>query len=189
MMARKHAWTTVLALALTLTGGVTAAAAPADTPDVTIMSPSSGWVDGNGGTANQWANEGVLGQNYHRNSGATGLWQAFLYTQGYLVSLSDIDCQFGPNTATATANFQAANGLSDDGVVGAATFGRADDYLTFESTEGGGTSKYYHAGSGARKLYFPASVSGSTWRFGFKQQTGKYGVAYPSWYGSIPTDC
>lgn len=188
MKITKRTLATLLALTLAVPAGIALGAMPAQASDVGVASPSSGYVDGNGGSTNQWANEGVLGEDYHRNSGATGLWQAFLYSKGYLAARSDIDCQFGPNTATATANFQADNGLSDDGVVGAATFGRADDYLTFESTEGGGTTKYYHSGTGVRQQYFVA-VDEATWRFTFKQLSGKYGLVYNSSYGSIPSGC
>jgi hypothetical protein len=182
----KRASTTLLAFTLTIGGVMALGAAPAQASEAGIASPSSGFVDGDGGTTNQWAGEGVLGEAYHRNSGATGLWQAFLFSQGYLGSRSDIDCHFGGNTATATANFQADNGLGDDGIVGAATFGRADDYLRFESTEGGGT-KYYYSGSGSRKQYFVRVASSG--EFLFKTFDTKYGLALSSTYGSIPSSC
>ena len=177
----KRAWASLLALTLTGTVGVALGAAPAQASDIGIASPSSGYVDGNGGSTNQWANEGVLGEDYHRHSGATGLWQEFLYSKGYLAARSDIDCHFGSNTALATANFQADNGLSDDGIVGAATFGRADDYLTYEGVGTDGF-KYYYSGTSTRKSYFVLLPSSG--EFLFKTISGKYGSAYSSTYGT-----
>jgi peptidoglycan hydrolase-like protein with peptidoglycan-binding domain len=118
----------------------------------------SGYVDGNGGSnpTDDWAGEGLLGESYHRNSGATGLWQAFLAGRG-LLSANEIDCHFGSDTAEATREFQANNGLSPDGVVGAATFGKADDKLTDLGPLAGGREVQTQIGSAKRVFWFSSS--------------------------------
>lgn len=49
-------------------------------------------------------------------------WQEFLNTQGYGLS---VDGDFGNNTYNATVAYQKANGLSQDGIVGKNTWGKA----------------------------------------------------------------
>jgi len=59
--------------------------------------------------------------------GSTGpqvaAWQSFLNSQGFNVGAVDGD--FGPDTTAATQQFQAANGLTADGVVGPQTLASA----------------------------------------------------------------
>lgn len=73
----------------------------------------------------------MLSTTQHANSGATGVWQAILYNDGFL-SQTDIDCKFGPATAEATRKWQAKYlGASQaDGVVGPKTFGKASSWLS-----------------------------------------------------------
>jgi peptidoglycan hydrolase-like protein with peptidoglycan-binding domain len=129
------------------------------TSPAAIATPGgTGYVDGNGGSnpRDDWAGEGLLGQAYHRDSGATGLWQAFLVGRG-LLGAGEIDCHFGDNTAEATRDFQASNGLVQDGVVGAATFGAADDKLTDLGAYAGGRRVQTQNGSAKRVFWFNSS--------------------------------
>lgn len=119
-LAGRLAATVVVATLVVALGGAVASATPG----------GSGFVDGDGGSpTDDWAGEGIINQSVRNRTSAAGLWQAFLFSQGYLGSWDDVDCSFGPNTAKATKKFQSARGLSVDGSVGPQTFGAADDYL------------------------------------------------------------
>ncbi|MER7468635.1 peptidoglycan-binding protein [Streptomyces sp. NPDC097981] len=93
--------------------------------------PAEGFVDGWDNVTDDWGDEGVLSTTQHANSGATGIWQAILYNDGFL-NRSDIDCKFGPATAEATRKWQAKYlGASQaDGIVGPKTFGKASSWLS-----------------------------------------------------------
>ncbi|MGW7682294.1 peptidoglycan-binding domain-containing protein [Kribbella sp. NPDC054772] len=75
------------------------------------------YVAGAGIMYDDWRDEGVVSVAVHRSSNATCLWQAILWTNGYLPK-SEIDGVFGDRTAAATRAFQRANGLSPDGSAG-----------------------------------------------------------------------
>ncbi|GIH03814.1 hypothetical protein Rhe02_18810 [Rhizocola hellebori] len=62
------------------------------------------------------------------NGNYAGFWQAILWADGYL-SASQVDCEFGPITARATANWQRDRQLDDDGVVGKDTRSVAQNFL------------------------------------------------------------
>ena len=104
-------------------------------------SASQGYISVSGTSvlSDDWADEGELARDTFPNSNATGLWQRVLYADGFL-SLSDIDCRFGPTTERATRNWQAWRGLRDDGRAGPRTFGRADDQL--RTTPSSGVVRY-----------------------------------------------
>ena len=62
-------------------------------------------------------------------------WQKYLADQGYFTG--NIDGVFGDYTESATKEYQRSRGISDDGMVGATTFGDAgfinyNDYGTFD---------------------------------------------------------
>lgn len=122
----------------------------------------SGYVDTStrGTPTNDWTGEGYVNRNFRSNSAAAGLWQAFLFSRGYLSSWSDVDCFFGPATESATAQFQRDRGLTADGKVGPNTFGAADNYLR-EATNDGAYDKVL-SGSGSRLVSFLRTTSGST---------------------------
>ena len=106
-------------------------------------SVSSGVVGGANGITDDWGDEGPLSESSHAVSGATYLWQWILYADGANESngtnfdQSDIDGDFGPNTDTATRNWQRSHGLDVDGIVGNHTFGAADGILHEISSNGG----------------------------------------------------
>lgn len=110
-------------------------------------SVSQGFIAGAGVVTDDFGDEGTLSQSQHANSYATGLWQAILWADGAIESNGttyddvDIDCQFGPNTAAATRNWQSMHGVGVDGIVGPQTFGRADDNLRLDGLIGG--DQYY----------------------------------------------
>jgi peptidoglycan hydrolase-like protein with peptidoglycan-binding domain len=101
---------------------------------------SQGFVGGAGVVTDDWGDEGTMSQTRNIHSGATGLWQTVLYADGAKKSdgkafgLSDIDGDFGPNTAAATRNWQSRHGVGVDGVVGPQTFGAADGHLRVAGT-------------------------------------------------------
>jgi peptidoglycan hydrolase-like protein with peptidoglycan-binding domain len=86
-------------------------------------------VDGAGVATNDLSDEATLcnGCGYWSGNYA-GMFQYLLYADGSL-SYSSIDCQFGGQTATATANWQSLNGLAADGIAGPDTRGKMDNYL------------------------------------------------------------
>lgn len=57
-------------------------------------------------------------------------WQQVLISDGYSVGATGADGKFGPNTTKATKAWQAARGLTADGVVGAGTRGKINQGTT-----------------------------------------------------------
>lgn len=153
---------TVAVAALTVgLGGVPATATPG----------GSGYVDGDGGAAtNDWAGEGVVNQSTSARSAAAGLWQAFLFSQGYLGSWADVDCSFGPNTASATRKFQADRGLTVDGSAGPQSFGAADNALRLAPD---GAYDQVLAGTGARTVSY-LRVTGNIYAFQYQATKGAW---------------
>ncbi|MGI8332118.1 peptidoglycan-binding domain-containing protein [Actinomadura scrupuli] len=148
-------------------------AATADVDGVVKGSPAPGAaqrsttnfnVDGSGTVTDDWANEANLCAGCAYSSGNyAGMWQLVLYADNKL-AWSGIDCAFGSGTASATRSWQSSEGLASDGVVGANTRGRADNYLSGNSsvTYWGiydavaftrSTSSYYYYYGGTRLSY------------------------------------
>ncbi|MEU5387894.1 peptidoglycan-binding domain-containing protein [Kitasatospora cineracea] len=94
-------------------------------------STSQGYIAGSGAVTDDFGDEGILSQTSYANSGATALWQAILYGDGFSVT---VDGQFGPQTAAATKSWQSAHGLSADGVVGPNTWAKAQSHLRISYT-------------------------------------------------------
>jgi hypothetical protein len=90
---------------------------------------SNGYISGSGSLLDDLGDEGDI---YQGNiSGATAVWQAILWSDGYLDWAYDtsVDCHFGADTKAATVKWQADHGLSADGIVGPKTFSAAGKYL------------------------------------------------------------
>lgn len=64
------------------------------------------------------------------NTDIVMLWQSILAAE-HLMEPSDVGGDFGPVTKTATITWQRRHGLSGDGMVGDATWSRADDKLSW----------------------------------------------------------
>jgi hypothetical protein len=102
---------------------------------------SDGYVRGYGVYDGDWGDEGPMafGFQEHNNSNAVCLWQKILWAEGAkeqdlsTFDQGDIDGDFGPNTDHATRSLQGRWGLTIDGEVGNATFGRADNNLRYVS--------------------------------------------------------
>jgi hypothetical protein len=127
--------------ALTVAAGV--AAAPLVVADPVYASTSSGYISGAGVFYDDLNDEGTLSTTQHSRSGAVWLWQSILRADGYSVSH---DCQFGSGTAAATKSWQAARGLTADGVVGPNTFteaGKNWEFYATSGTEGVDEARYY----------------------------------------------
>jgi peptidoglycan hydrolase-like protein with peptidoglycan-binding domain len=134
------------------------------TPGAAQRSTSNSNVDGSGTVTDDWANEATLCAGCSYSSGNyTGMWQLVLYADKKL-SWAGIDCAFGSGTASATRSWQSAEGLGSDGVVGTNTRGRADNYLSGNSsvtywgtydtvTFTRSTSSYYYYYGGTRLSY------------------------------------
>ncbi|MFD1663548.1 peptidoglycan-binding protein [Streptomyces caeni] len=112
-------------------GTLTAAVLAVGTSPAAASGTYSGrpYVYGAGDFSNDWGDEGILSTSTHTYSNATCLWQKILWADGFLGSRSDVDGIFGSATRDATRAWQRYHGLSDDGVVGKATFGVADGGL------------------------------------------------------------
>lgn len=108
-------------------------------PGAASASKSQGFVAGTGVVDDDWGDEGVVDQDTSSFNNAVAVWQLALYADGYLLR-AGVDCDFGPATAAATANWQDdMNGLTIDGSAGPQTLGRADNSLTIS-----GTTVTYH---------------------------------------------
>ncbi|MFE9648465.1 peptidoglycan-binding protein [Streptomyces sp. NPDC006365] len=81
-----------------------------------------------------WGDEGPLSTTRNSHNSVVGLWQWVLWADGYLPE-SGVDCHFGSQTRAATMKWQDDRGLDDDGIVGPATFGRADNNLYWDEIE------------------------------------------------------
>ncbi|MET7622475.1 peptidoglycan-binding domain-containing protein [Streptomyces sp. NPDC005408] len=86
-----------------------------------------------------------------RNTDLVLMWQSILVAEG-LLPASGIDGSFGPNTASATVNWQKRYGIPADGRVGNQTWSRADDRLVWQFT--GDYYEVYYRASGAGGVYF-----------------------------------
>lgn len=75
------------------------------------------------------------------NTDIVVLWQAILVAEHYL-DFQDVDGDFGPKTKAATIKWQQSRGLAADGMVGNATWSKADDRLAWV----GSTVRYKSAG-------------------------------------------
>lgn len=128
----------------------------------------------NSNPTDDWGTDSNGRQEHIIRSGGTyavgdyaGLWQGILWADGNLTECS-VDGIFGSGSAAATRSWQSARGLGADGVVGPATWQRADNSL---AQIGSGTQEpnVRYLGSTGRILYFArANLSGNyfwNWRF------------------------
>ncbi|HEX2312584.1 MAG TPA: peptidoglycan-binding domain-containing protein [Thermomonospora sp.] len=97
--------------------------------DVSARGTGNRIVDGVDVATNDLSDEATLcnGCAYWSGNWA-GMWQHLMYADGKL-DYGAIDCQFGAQTASATASWQRSEGLAADGIAGPDTRGRADNYL------------------------------------------------------------
>lgn len=156
-------------------GVLAAATAAACAVAIGLASPaaanvSEGYVVGAGAVGNDWDDEGPLSTTQNRIGGAVWLWQEVLYASGQL-TWDQIDCEFGPTTKAATERFQAAHGLTRDGVAGPKTFAAAGNYLTISD-------------NWVRFKYPNINREGQWYR---NPSSGRYLVlnTYPTKYGAI----
>lgn len=135
--AKRAGSSRLVAVVAAIVAGGTLAVAP--TP--ASASVAEGGIIGAGVVTNDWGDEGPLSATQHANSYAVGVWQWVLYAErvkesdGTTFDLADIDCRFGANTTYATKQLQKKWTLSQDGIVGPATFGRADNNLYISSVD------------------------------------------------------
>ncbi|MET9422143.1 MULTISPECIES: peptidoglycan-binding domain-containing protein [unclassified Streptomyces] len=97
------------------------------------------FVDGDGALTDDFGEQyGELGNSLcygcgnSTNTDIVKLWQSILASE-QLLSIDAIDGQFGPATRDATKAWQQRYGLGADGMVGDATWGKADDRLYWGS--------------------------------------------------------
>ncbi|MFC3578365.1 peptidoglycan-binding domain-containing protein [Streptomyces yaanensis] len=130
---RKHIRTAVAATVLAAgaaLGGITAAG-------TALASDDTGYIDGTGGTTDDWRDEGALKQGDEGN--AVALWQTVLVADGakwtdkkntkHDFTENDIDGDFDSKTKSATKDWQAQNGLSQTGKADPKSFSVADNNL------------------------------------------------------------
>lgn len=116
------------------------------------------------------------------NTDTVVMWQAILVSEGFL-SVSQIDGQFGPNTANATRQWQTRYQIGVDGQVGNQTWTKADNglqvrtlgFLTyvFYKARGEGGVVFYRGNEGigtldggAYQLDSVVTQAGDTFLFG-----------------------
>src|SRR3954470_6327538 len=97
--------------AVALTLGAIGVGSPAQ------ASVGQGYIAGTGVLTDDWGDEGPISATIRNHSNAVWLWQAVLYADGYLTSISQLDCRFGETTKAATKRWQTAHHLGDDGEV------------------------------------------------------------------------
>jgi peptidoglycan hydrolase-like protein with peptidoglycan-binding domain len=155
------------------TGNVDGVVKGSQTSGTTQRSSTNYTVDGSGTVTDDWANESTLCSGCaYSNGNYTGMWQLVLYADKKL-AWSGIDCSFGSGTASATRSWQSSEGLGVDGIVGANSRGRADNYLggnyyvtywgsyDFVDFTRNTTSSYYYYYGGTRLSYSfaPGAIS------------------------------
>lgn len=133
---------------------------------------SDGWVRGYDTYVGDWGDEGssrMSNGGGMNDSNAVCLWQKILWaeganeTNGTDFDQADVTGYFGDNTEHGTRELQARWRLTADGLVGNATFGRADNELEFV---GGSTDR-------GKTLYL--SYDGDKYDFMVRRNTeGKY---------------
>jgi hypothetical protein len=177
--------TVLCTIFLSVTGFVgTAAADPANSG---VDSPSL--VDGFDAVTDDWGDHfSDLGNSLCNgcpdsfNTDTVVMWQAILASEGFL-SVSQIDGQFGPNTANATRQWQTRYQIGVDGQVGNQTWTKADNglqvrtlgFLTyvFYKARGEGGVTFYRGNEGigtldggAYQLVDVTTQAGDTFLFG-----------------------
>ncbi|WP_052851328.1 peptidoglycan-binding domain-containing protein [Streptomyces avicenniae] len=164
--------------AASLTLGATPAAAKA----------SDGYVRGYDTYVGDWGDEGVLKYNgEYDHSNATCLWQRVLWAEGATeidgtqFDATDIDGIFGRNTELASSSMQGRWDLEYvDGIVGASTFGRADNRLTVTGGSEARGRTLYLTYTGAR-FSFPL-IRDTQGRYQFQDRNGTWRIAgYTTW--------
>ncbi|MER7172887.1 peptidoglycan-binding domain-containing protein [Streptomyces mesophilus] len=122
--------------------GMLAAGALAVSTAPASANADDGYVRGYDAAKGDWGDEGTLGSHpgLHQESNATCLWQKILWAEGAYYpgpnnthprfTASQVTGYFGWYTDRATVTLQARWGLDKDGVVGPATFSRAERQLT-----------------------------------------------------------
>lgn len=170
------------------TVGALAAASLALSATPAAANSSDGYVRGYDEYEGDWGDEGVLklGSPY-ANSNATCLWQKILWAEGATeidgtqFDAADIDGIFGRNTELATSSMQGRWRLDyTDGIVGSATFARADDKLTMTggSEERGRTLYLTYYGS---RVSFPV-IRNTEGKYMFKDRNDIWRTAgYNTW--------
>ncbi|MBW1602601.1 hypothetical protein JJV70_10885 [Streptomyces sp. JJ66] len=135
MLRSRYPAVTVLAVAvLGLSGCGSSASSPdAKTPGSATASPTAipperAYVSGDGAPADDWEDEGLLGEDLPIRSDLAALWQTVLWADGYL-ERSDVNCRYTGPTVQATRTWQSNRKLAADGIVGPLTFGRAGEQL------------------------------------------------------------
>ncbi|MDQ0846104.1 peptidoglycan-binding protein [Streptomyces sp. V1I6] len=145
----------ILAAAAVLSGLATALAV---TPAQAAVSKNSGaysssFVDGAGALTDDFGEQaGELGNSLcygcgnSSNTDIVVLWQSILAAEDFL-TLSEIDGQFGPGSRDATKAWQRRYGLTADGMVGDATWSKADDRLRWLSSSRVSYAASYQSGA------------------------------------------
>jgi hypothetical protein len=133
-------------------------------PGAAHATHAQGFISGYGNPTDDWGDEGTMSSRSHRYSIATGLWQAVLYADGYLDE-SDVDCDFGPRTTSATIDWQIVHSVGVDGSVGPQTLGRADDKLRISDQEADGTATITYHGN-VRDITFIRTSPNDSYRPG-----------------------
>ncbi|MFI7411226.1 peptidoglycan-binding protein [Streptomyces sp. NPDC049627] len=106
---------------------------PSSRNDVSLFSKRRG----NGSIRPRGHAGGIRGElrcvQHSSNTDVVVLWQSILAAEDFL-EIGDIDGQFGPATRTATIAWRKRYDLTADGMVGNATWSRADDRLAWLSS-------------------------------------------------------
>ncbi|WP_151771504.1 peptidoglycan-binding domain-containing protein [Streptomyces abyssomicinicus] len=115
------------------------------------------YVDGDGVLTDDFGEQaGELGNSLCYGCGESSgtdivkLWQSILASE-HLLSIDAIDGYFGPATRGATKAWQTKNKLAADGMVGDATWSKADDLLRWNTS--GTTVTYDSPEAGSVTLY------------------------------------
>jgi hypothetical protein len=130
------------------------------TSTVDQASVSEGFVAGAGVVTDDFGDEGPVDTTSHSSSLAAGMWQAILYADGAQeqdgtpFDTSDIDCQFGGNTKTATKDWQGTHGADVDGSAGPMTLGIADNRLAICTNGSTSTQSVVRYSGSVHTLFF-----------------------------------
>jgi len=156
------------------------------TPDST----SSLVVNGTGVTGDDLNDEATLSNNgSYWNSNYTALWQGMLFSES-LMTRSDVDCQFGPHTATETSAYQARYSAVSEAVFGqplpqtgkfdAATRRLAAYYIVQVSAPGDGSTYVEYIGINGGFIQIHRQTSALSYRYDVNLWAEWHGAWYTS---------
>jgi hypothetical protein len=90
-----------------------------------------------------WGNSVWVGNGYQTSGSNVYIAQKILVSAGYGPTIGTVDGKYGPKTISAIKKYQAANGLSVDGLVGTNTWNKFNSKLRLDFAGTHGSAWYF----------------------------------------------